>query len=111
MLSGSPGIAFTDVTINTIVPYIYTVSATTLPGSDPLDFGITFPNTGFAVGDSDGGDPFLSDGQSRRYVRPGERLLHGELNLLGKRHDHDRQPECPARRYQTSMETRSHSRP
>ena len=66
MLSGSPGIAFTDVTINTMVPYIYTVSATTLPGSDPLDFGITFPNAGFTVGDSDGGAPFFQT------VNPGD---------------------------------------
>jgi hypothetical protein len=66
MLSGAPGFAFTDVTINTIVPYIYTVSATTLPGSDPLNFGITFPNAGFAVGDSDGADPFF------RAVNPGD---------------------------------------
>ena len=65
-LSGSPGVAFTDVTINTIVPYIYTVSATTLPGSDPLDFGISFPNTGFAVSDSDGGSPFFQT------VNPGD---------------------------------------
>ena len=65
-LSGSPGIAFTNVTINTIVPYIYTVSATTLPGSDPLNFGITFPNTGFTVGDSDGASPFFQT------VNPGD---------------------------------------
>ena len=66
MLSGAPGIAFTDVTINTMVPYIYTVSATTLPGSDPLDFGITFPNAGFAVGDADGAAPFFQT------VNPGD---------------------------------------
>ena len=66
MLSGPAGIAFTDVTINTIVPYIYTVSATTLPGSDPLDLGITFPNAGFTVGDADGGSPYSQT------VNPGE---------------------------------------
>ena len=65
-LTGAPGIAFTNVTINTIVPYIYTVSATTLPGSDPLNFGITFPNTGFTVADSDGADPFFQT------VNPGD---------------------------------------
>ena len=65
-LSGSAGVAFTDVTINTIVPYIYTVSATTLPGSDPLNFGIVFPNTGFTVADSDGGSPFFQT------VNPGD---------------------------------------
>jgi hypothetical protein len=65
-LSGSPGVTFTDVTINTIVPYIYPVSATTLPGSDPLNFGITFPNTGFIVADSDGGSPFF------QAVNPGD---------------------------------------
>jgi hypothetical protein len=65
-LSGSPGIAFTNVTINTIVPYIYPVSATTLPGSDPLNFGITFPNTSFTVADSDGGSPFFQT------VNPGD---------------------------------------
>ena len=61
-LTGSAGIAFTNVTINTIVPYIYTVSATTLPGSDPLNFGITFPNSGFTVADADGGRPVFPDG-------------------------------------------------
>ncbi len=65
-LSGSPGVLFTDVTINTIVPYIDTVSATTLPGSDPLDFGISFPNTGFTVADADGADPFFQT------VNPGD---------------------------------------
>ena len=65
-LSGSAGVAFTDVTINTIVPYIYTVSATTLPGSDPLNFGILFPNAGFTVSDSDGGSPFFQT------VNPGD---------------------------------------
>jgi hypothetical protein len=65
-LSGSAGVAFTDVTINTIVPYIYTVSATTLPGSDPLNFGIAFPNGGFTVSDSDGGSPFFQT------VNPGD---------------------------------------
>jgi hypothetical protein len=58
-LSGSAGVAFTNVTINTIVPYIYPISATTLPGSNPLNFGISFPNTGFTVADSDGGSPFF----------------------------------------------------
>jgi hypothetical protein len=65
-LTGSAGIAFTNVTINTIVPYIYSVSATTLPGSDPLNFGITFPNTSFTVSDSDGGSPFFQT------VNPGD---------------------------------------
>jgi hypothetical protein len=65
-LSGSAGVSFTDVTINTIVPYIYAVSATTLPGSDPLNFGITFPNAGFTVADSDGADPFFQT------VNPGD---------------------------------------
>jgi hypothetical protein len=65
-LSGSTGVAFTDVTINTIVPYIYAVSATTLPGSDPLNFGITFPSTGFTVADSDGASPFFQT------VNPGD---------------------------------------
>ena len=65
-MSGPSGGAFTDVTINTIVPYIYTVSATTLPGSDPLNFGITFPNTGFTVADADGTSPFFQT------VNPGD---------------------------------------
>ena len=65
-LSGSPGIAFTNVTIDTVAPYIYTVSATTLPGSDPLNFGIAFPNTGFTVADSDGASPFFQT------VNPGD---------------------------------------
>lgn len=65
-MSGSAGVAFTDVTINTIVPYIYMVSATTLPNSDPLNFGITFPNGGFTVSDSDGGSPFFQT------VNPGD---------------------------------------
>jgi hypothetical protein len=67
-LTGSAGIAFTNVTINTIVPYIYAVSATTLPGSDPLNFGITFPNTSFSVSDSDGGSPFFQT------VNPGDKF-------------------------------------
>jgi hypothetical protein len=67
-LTGPAGVAFTDVTINTIVPYIYTVSATTLPGSDPLDFGIAFPNAGFTVADSDGGSPFFQT------VNPGDQF-------------------------------------
>jgi len=58
-LAGPAGVAFTDVSINTVVPYIYTVSATTLPGSDPLNFGIAFPNAGFTVADSDGASPFF----------------------------------------------------
>jgi voltage-gated potassium channel Kch len=58
-LSGSAGVVFTDVTINTIIPYIYSVSATTLPGSEPLNFGITFPNMGFTVADADGASPFF----------------------------------------------------
>jgi hypothetical protein len=65
-LAGPAGIAFTNVTINTIVPYIYAVSATTLPGSDPLNFGITFPTTSFTVSDSDGGSPFFQT------VNPGD---------------------------------------
>jgi hypothetical protein len=65
-LSGSAGVVFTDVTINTIVPYIYVVSATTLPGSDPLNFGITFPTRGFTVSDADGADPFFQT------VNPGD---------------------------------------
>jgi len=68
MLTGSAGFAFTDVTINTSVPYIYTVSATTLPGSVPLDFGITFPNTAFTVADSDGANPFFQT------VNPGDQF-------------------------------------
>lgn len=59
VLSGSPGFSFTNVTINTSVSYLYSVSATSLPGSDPLNFGITFPNMGFTVVDSDGADPFF----------------------------------------------------
>jgi hypothetical protein len=66
VLSGPAGVAFTDVTINTIVPYIYTVSATTLPGSDPLNFGIAFPNSSFTVADSDGASPFFQT------VNPGD---------------------------------------
>jgi hypothetical protein len=54
------------VTINTIVPYLYAASATTLPGSDPLNFGNSFPNTGFTVSDSDGGSPFFQT------VNPGD---------------------------------------
>lgn len=65
-LSGSAGFSFTNVTINTSVPYIYSVSATTLPGSNPLNFGITFPNTDFAVADSDGASPFFQT------VNPGD---------------------------------------
>ncbi len=67
-LTGSADIAFTNVTINTIVPYIYAVSATTLPESDPLNFGITFPNTSFTVSDSDGGSPFFQT------VNPGDKF-------------------------------------
>ena len=92
-LSGSPGIAFTNVTIDTVVPYIYTVSATTLPGSDPLNFGIAFPNTGFTVADSDGASPFFQT------VNPGDTFglanvsYIGQPNFFGSGLDHDRQFE------------------
>jgi hypothetical protein len=65
-LAGSAGVSFMDVTINTAAPYIYTVSATSLPGSDPLNFGISFPSTSFTVSDSDGGSPFFQT------VNPGD---------------------------------------
>ena len=67
-LSGPAGVSFTDVTINTTVPYIYSTSSTTLPGSDPLDFGIAFPNTGFTVADADGASPFFQT------VNPGDQF-------------------------------------
>ncbi len=65
-LTGSAGFSFTNVTINTFVSYIYSVSATTLPGSNPLNFGINFPNTDFTVADSDGASPFFQT------VNPGD---------------------------------------
>ena len=104
-VSGPSGVAFTDVTINTIVPYIYTVSATTLPGSDPLNFGITFPNTGFTVADADGASPFFQTVNPGDTFWPGERLVYGQPDLLRDGHDRDHQSECWHSRCRTSTAT------
>jgi hypothetical protein len=40
-LSGPAAVAFTNVTIDTVVPYIYPISATTLPGSNPFSFDVS----------------------------------------------------------------------
>jgi hypothetical protein len=50
-LSGPLSITFTDVSINTITPYIYVTSATT-EGGGPLSLD-TFPNTQFTASDSE----------------------------------------------------------
>jgi len=51
-LSGPVGVTFTGVSINTIVPYIYVMSGTTVPGGGSLSFD-TFPNSQFTASDSE----------------------------------------------------------
>ena len=63
-LSGPLSVTFTDVSINTIVPYIYVTSATT-QGGGPFSLD-TFPNTQFTASDSE----FASPGF--RVVNPGD---------------------------------------
>ena len=53
-LSGPLGVTFTDVSINTTVPYIYVTSGTTVPGGGPLSLD-TFPNLQFTASDSEFG--------------------------------------------------------
>ncbi len=53
-LLGPVAVTFTDVSINTIVPYIYVVSGTTVPGGLPLSLD-TFPNTQFTASDAEFG--------------------------------------------------------
>jgi hypothetical protein len=93
-LSGSAGVTFEDVTIKTIPPYIYKVSATTLPGSNPLNFGISFPNTGFMVADSDGASPFFQTVNPRGRVWPGTRPLQGQPHRRDRQHGHDHDRQC-----------------
>src|SRR5262249_1018770 len=52
-LAGPLSVAFTDVSINTIAPYIYVTSGTT-QGGGPLSLD-TFPNTRFTASDSEFG--------------------------------------------------------
>ncbi len=63
-LGGPLSITFTDVSINTIVPYIYVTSATT-QGGGPLSLD-TFPNTQFTASDSEFAAPGL------RTLSPGD---------------------------------------
>jgi hypothetical protein len=51
-LAGPLSATFTDVSINTIVPYIYVTSGTTVPGGLPLSLD-TFPNTQFTASDAE----------------------------------------------------------
>jgi hypothetical protein len=64
-LMGPLSITFTDVSINTIVPYIYVTSGTTVPGGGPLSLD-TFPNTQFTASDSEFAAPGF------RTVNPGD---------------------------------------
>ena len=63
-LSGPLSVTFTDVTINTVVPYIYVTSGTT-QGGGPLSLD-TFPNTQFTASDSEFAAPGF------RTVNPGD---------------------------------------
>ena len=63
-VSGPVSIAFTDVSINTFVPYIYVTSGTT-QGGPPLSLD-TFPNTQFTAADSEFAAPGF------RIVNPGD---------------------------------------
>ena len=81
-LTGSAGIAFTNVTINTIVPYIYT-----RVGDDPArvrsaQLWYYVPQHGFHGRRLRRRQPVFPDGQSRRVFRPGERFLLGSSQLL-----------------------------
>jgi hypothetical protein len=63
-LTGPPGITFTDASINTVGPYIYVTSGTTV-GGGPFSFD-SFPNTMFTASDAE----FASPGY--RTVNPGD---------------------------------------
>ena len=63
-LSGPLSVTFTDVSISTVVPYIYVTSGTT-QGGGPLSLD-TFPNTQFTASDSE----FAAQGF--RIVNPGD---------------------------------------
>jgi hypothetical protein len=64
-LAGPASVTFTDASINTIVPYIYVTSGTTVPGGGPLSLD-TFPNTGFTASDAEFAAPGF------RTVNPGD---------------------------------------
>ena len=64
-LSGPVDASFTGVSINTVAPYIYVTSGTTVPGGAPLSLD-TFPNTGFTASDSEFAAPGF------RVVMPGQ---------------------------------------
>jgi hypothetical protein len=63
-LSGPLSVTFTDVSINTVVPYVYVTSGTT-QGGGPLSLD-TFPNTQFTASDSEFAAPGF------RTVNPGD---------------------------------------
>lgn len=56
---------FTDVSLNTIVPYIYVTSGTTVPGGGPLSLD-TFPSTQFTASDTEFAAPGF------RVMNPGD---------------------------------------
>lgn len=64
-LLGPLRVTFTDVSINTDVPYIYVTSGTTVPGGGPLSLD-TFPSTQFMASDAEFAAPGF------RAVNPGE---------------------------------------
>jgi hypothetical protein len=72
-LVGPLAVTFTDVSINTIVPYIYVTSGTT-QGGGPLSLD-TFPNTQFTASDAE----FASPGF--RTINPGDIFGLGHVSF------------------------------
>ena len=65
ILTGSPGVTFTDATISTTFPYVFVESGTTQPGGLPLSLD-AFPNSGFLASDAEFAAPGF------RAIGPGE---------------------------------------
>jgi hypothetical protein len=72
-LTGPLTVTFTDVSINTIVPYIYVTSGTT-QGGGPLSLD-TFPNTQFTASDSEFAAPGF------RTINPGDVFGLGHVSF------------------------------
>src|SRR5262245_42860061 len=72
-LSGPLSVQFTDVTINTIVPYIYVTSGTT-KGGGPLSLD-TFPNAQFTASDAEFALPGF------RTLNPGDTFGLGHISF------------------------------
>jgi hypothetical protein len=56
VLSGLTGVHFDDVTIDTVIPYLFVSSGTLQPGADPLST-TPFPNSDFIASDSEFAPP------------------------------------------------------